>query len=296
MAGDWIARCKGLSKKHEVLLVARITGLSRRETADILMEFWEWADGETADGVLDGLTILDICDVIEGTNEKFWLAVVQAGWLKITGKGIEIPNFSRWLGKSAKQRLQKNTRQARWRSPGEKKGNVDSKTSQKASTREPNRTEPISCSTNNLPQTETAETISDQTGLKDTSTANSDKSPGTDKPKPRERDLLFDAIAKVTASDPKVSGSHIGRVRKRLLAAEPPYTPEDVYKWFDLIRAEGWLDGYPSLGYLEQSIGKIRAAPLPEIPKRPKETGKPTHQEKMKDVWEKVKAGKNAQS
>lgn len=86
-------------------------------------------------------------------------------------------------------------------------------------------------------------------------------------PKPRKPDPLFDAIAEVTASDPKASGSHIGRVKKMLLAAEPPYTPEEVRKWFDLIREEGWLDGYPSLGYLEQSIGKVRAAPLPEAKK-----------------------------
>lgn len=115
--------------------------------------------------------------------------------------------------------------------------------------------------------------------------------------KERERDLLFDAIAEVTASDPKASGSHIGRVKKHLLSAEPPYTPEEVRKWFDLLRSEGWIKGYPSLGFLEQTIGKVRAKPLPEAGKTYQQNGKQTHKQKMDDVWEAMKRKcQNAQS
>jgi hypothetical protein len=40
MAGDWIPRCKGLNRKPEVLMIARLTGRDRRIVTDILMEFW----------------------------------------------------------------------------------------------------------------------------------------------------------------------------------------------------------------------------------------------------------------
>jgi hypothetical protein len=112
MAGDWIPRCKGLSRKPEVLTIARLTGLSRRVVADTMMEFWEWADSETADGSIPKLTPTDLAIVIPETNETFWLAVVQAGWLRVDASGLAIPNFERWLGKNAKRRLMETRRKA----------------------------------------------------------------------------------------------------------------------------------------------------------------------------------------
>lgn len=76
-----------------------------------------------------------------------------------------------------------------------------------------------------------------------------------------ERSALFDAVAEVTGSDVKASGGHIAKVVKALLSAEPPYTPEEVHRWAELLEGEGWLKGYPSLGLLEKSIGKVRAKP-----------------------------------
>lgn len=75
---------------------------------------------------------------------------------------------------------------------------------------------------------------------------------------PRPPDALFDAVASVTGSDPKVSGAHIGRVVKLLKAAEPPYTPEEVRKWQEDVLAEGWLTTLPGLGLLEKTIGRVR--------------------------------------
>ncbi len=105
MAGDWIPRCKGLNRKPEVLAVSRLTGLTRHTVADLLMEFWEWADSETQDGILRGLTLNELLQAIHGTDERFWLAVVQSGWLQIIDGGLAIPNFERWLGRNAKRRL-----------------------------------------------------------------------------------------------------------------------------------------------------------------------------------------------
>lgn len=89
----------------------------------------------------------------------------------------------------------------------------------------------------------------------------------------KPRDELFDAVAVVTASDPKASGSHIGRVCKALRSADPPYTADEVRRWAEIVRAEGWMQGYPSLGYLEKNIGKVRAPPAPQPKSQPKPKG-----------------------
>jgi hypothetical protein len=110
MAGDWIAWNKGLSRKPEVLAIARRTRRDRREVACILMELWEWADEQTTDGRIPGVGLADLADLIPGTTEKFWATVEAAGWLIVKGNVIVIPNFCRWLGHSAKSRLQDTRR------------------------------------------------------------------------------------------------------------------------------------------------------------------------------------------
>ncbi len=149
MAGDWIPRTKGFSRKAEVLAIAAATNLHRRFVADLLMDFWDWADAETADGTLPGLTLAQLPGIVPDTDPAFWSAVASSGWLVATPTGLTIPNFERWMGKSAKRRLSKNARQARWRSPGARRKDaknvgaaVDNGPSRKAPTTEPNRTEP----------------------------------------------------------------------------------------------------------------------------------------------------------
>jgi hypothetical protein len=105
MAGDWVPWCKGLSKKPEVLAIAKATGHHRRWVAATLMEFWEWADAETETGDLPGVSVADLQDFVSGTDERFWLAVSAAGWLIPGPDGLTIPNFGYWMGKAAKKRL-----------------------------------------------------------------------------------------------------------------------------------------------------------------------------------------------
>lgn len=78
--------------------------------------------------------------------------------------------------------------------------------------------------------------------------------------KPREPNLLFDAIASVTGSDPKASAPHIGRVCKALRAADPPYTPDEVLRLPAVIREQG-LDFTITLGSVEKYIGWVRHPP-----------------------------------
>jgi hypothetical protein len=86
----------------------------------------------------------------------------------------------------------------------------------------------------------------------------------TSNPKKRQRDELFDAVAEVTASDPKASGSFVGRVCKALRSADPPYTPEEVRRFAANVQRESWWQGGPpSLGYIEKNIGRVRAQQTP---------------------------------
>jgi hypothetical protein len=145
MAGDWIPWSKGFARKPEVLAIARATGLNRREVATSLMELYEWTDSESTDGRIIAhngppLSTTDLADLIQGTDTKFWDAVITAGWLKIEPDGISIPNFDHWMGRSAKARLQKTQRQRRWRAPGSSDNDVDATVDAAASTR-PSTTE-----------------------------------------------------------------------------------------------------------------------------------------------------------
>src|SRR5262249_47233671 len=66
----------------------------------------------------------------------------------------------------------------------------------------------------------------------------------------RKRDELFDAVAEVTASDPKASGSHIGKVCAALRSADPPYTPTEVRSLPKVVTERG-LSMAMTLGVVE---------------------------------------------
>lgn len=78
----------------------------------------------------------------------------------------------------------------------------------------------------------------------------------------RERDLLFDAIAKVCCVDPSVkgNGASVGKVRAALLATEPPYTPAEVLAFGEWWHSDEWRSkkGPPTLWKLREQIGLIR--------------------------------------
>lgn len=80
-------------------------------------------------------------------------------------------------------------------------------------------------------------------------------------PMPRARDPIFDVVAEVTGSDPKVSGSHIARVANLLKVADPPYTVEEIRRFAVMIRAQWRMSDPPALGTLEKYIGRIRMQP-----------------------------------
>lgn len=142
MAGDWLAACKDLPDKPEVLAIANATGMEPElVAARLVWRFWAWADGQTEDGFIPYCTVANLVDRCR-LPELFWLSLQKAGWLVVSDEGIMLPNFRRWMGKSAKRRLAKNARQARWRAPGQESvdASVGAAAPHKAPTTEPNRT------------------------------------------------------------------------------------------------------------------------------------------------------------
>jgi hypothetical protein len=113
MTGHWIPWTVGLTRKLEVMHLSRLLRRSRWEVASRLMQVWEWADGETVNGSLPGLGPADI-DIAAGMA-GFGAAMESVGWLLVDSIGVVFPNWDRWNTESAKKRLMKSRKQARWR-------------------------------------------------------------------------------------------------------------------------------------------------------------------------------------
>jgi len=103
MAGFWIPWEVGLAKKREVLMIAKTLGISRREAAAGCMEVWEWANEQSIDGIVFGVTVEDISDAvgIPGLGE----AMQSAGWIFSGERSVQFPNWDRYNAKSARSRF-----------------------------------------------------------------------------------------------------------------------------------------------------------------------------------------------
>ena len=104
MAIGWIKWTVGLTKKREVVTLAKKLKLSRREMAAVLMEVWEWADENTLDGHVLGVTPAFIDELVNVPRLGAAMASKDVGWLLVDDAGIGFPNFLRHNGKCAKER------------------------------------------------------------------------------------------------------------------------------------------------------------------------------------------------
>jgi len=121
MAGDWIKWVKGLSRRREVIVLARKLSISRREAATACMEIWEWADNETHDGHVRGATRDDIDLMLGLTGFSAALEAPEVGWLKVNSVGVTFTNWDRNNSESAKRRALESRKKRRQRDLEEKK-------------------------------------------------------------------------------------------------------------------------------------------------------------------------------
>ena len=98
----WIKVEHQTPDKPEVGAIARKLRITPAEAFLALFRVWSWADASTVDGTLPGIGPEWIDHIARVAN--FGQAMKDAGWLLETPIGLEIPNFDRHNGDSAKAR------------------------------------------------------------------------------------------------------------------------------------------------------------------------------------------------
>jgi hypothetical protein len=108
MAGDWLPIRLDLRDDLAVIVMADELKLDPDTVVGKLHRLWSWANKNTRDGYVRGITLGWIDRYVEATG--FALAMVHARWLDVNDDGAEFPNFDRWNGGGAKERLQDTVR------------------------------------------------------------------------------------------------------------------------------------------------------------------------------------------
>ncbi len=137
MAGEWIKIEVGTPDKPEVIRIARILKQDRDLVFGKLCRLWSWFDRNSVDGTVDGVVSTDVDDVVGMKGFMAALKVVNWCGFDDTLEKVWLVNFDAHNGETAKQRAQKNKRQAKWRKGSD--GSVDEPASTSASTREEKR-------------------------------------------------------------------------------------------------------------------------------------------------------------
>ena len=138
MAGDWIKWTCGLIDKPEVVRLAARLKLAREVAVCRLMKFWEWCDANIASSAIheSGSAFVDLSpergdnvafvDALVGTP-GFADSLAAVDWIRFRDGRVELPNFGRHNGETAKTRArnsknQKKKRQADGEEPPPKEG------------------------------------------------------------------------------------------------------------------------------------------------------------------------------
>lgn len=112
MAGDWIKIEHALPQKTEVFGIARRVGQSRAEVVGRLVTFWSWADENSVDGNNLTLTSQEVDEIVGLPG--FAAAMRAEGWLGGRDNSLQLPNWQRHNGNSAKARaLEKEAKRLR---------------------------------------------------------------------------------------------------------------------------------------------------------------------------------------
>jgi hypothetical protein len=102
MAGDWIKMRHALLQDPSVFSIGAEVGLDTFGVIGRLLAVWCWADTHTETGLVRGATCPQVDAVAQ--REGFAVAMQNAGWLRVSERGIEFPAFTRHNGNSAKRR------------------------------------------------------------------------------------------------------------------------------------------------------------------------------------------------
>lgn len=102
MSVNWIKVQHSLPDKPEVFAIARIVGQNRNAIVGLLLRFWIWCDQNSTDGRDMAITSQDVDEIVGVPG--FASAMRQNGWLEGDDGSLQVPNFERHNGNSAKAR------------------------------------------------------------------------------------------------------------------------------------------------------------------------------------------------
>lgn len=140
MAGEWLKMECATPDKPEVFAITAAMGWDDPDLAvGKLFRVWRWFDQQTTDGNARGVTAA-LLDRIAGAT-GFAQAMIDVGWLVVTTTGVELPNFDKHNGATAKGRAQGAKRVANHRSNVNSNGECNGKSVTHALPREEKRRE-----------------------------------------------------------------------------------------------------------------------------------------------------------
>jgi len=113
MAGDWIKMRTALANDPSVIAMACTLDVDEFEVVGMLHHLWSWADAQSRDGHVPGVTKKWIDRYVH--RDGFANAMCAAGWLVVDEAGIQFPHFERHNGKPAKDRALAGERQRKKR-------------------------------------------------------------------------------------------------------------------------------------------------------------------------------------
>jgi hypothetical protein len=99
---NWIKIGTDIERKPEVIRISRAMRIETPHAVGLLVRFWSWADEQTANGRIDGLTTDDLDTALR--TPGLGMALVDVGWLLADDEGLIVPHFDRHMGQSAKRR------------------------------------------------------------------------------------------------------------------------------------------------------------------------------------------------
>lgn len=102
MAGDWLKIEVCTPDKAEVFSMAEMLGIDSDAVVGKLFRVWRWFDQHTEEGNDASVTkaLIDRCAGVTAFSD----AMLAVGWLRQGQRGLELPNFDRHNGKTAKAR------------------------------------------------------------------------------------------------------------------------------------------------------------------------------------------------
>jgi hypothetical protein len=114
MAGEWLKMECATPDKPEVFAITAKMGWDDPDlTVGKLFRVWRWFDQQTTNGNAHGVTTSLLDRIASATG--FAQAMIEVGWLTVSDSGLELPNFEKHNGATAKSRAQTAKRVANHR-------------------------------------------------------------------------------------------------------------------------------------------------------------------------------------